>query len=216
MYAVNTLASMLANSQGYRYKVTNVRVFEKTGYIPFDSARRDRKMSVCVCVCMCVCVCVCVSVCLYVCAPFDFQSIRASFSEMAEPIWTNLGSFESYYWAIDQVRRAYGYHFRFRRYTHLSDVSDIFAFFRVRARFSEMAGPIWTNLSSFQSYYWAIDQVRKAHGWHFRFRRYNRKSDLLVDPSLTRNCIIEPYWIIRGRHYHTTRWIKKRFFLFKF
>ena len=81
----------------------DIELLEKT-----DFWFEPRKMSVCVYVC----------VCLYVCALFDFQSIRARFSEMAGPIWTNLGSFESYYRAIDQVRRAYGYHFRFRRYTH--------------------------------------------------------------------------------------------------
>ena len=41
-------------------------------YIPFDSARRVRKMSVFVCVCK----------------PFDAQSNRACLSEMAEWIWT--------------------------------------------------------------------------------------------------------------------------------
>ena len=62
---------------------------------PVDSDRRDRKMSVCVCMYVCVCVCMCT---------FSKHNLSCScFSEMAEPIWTNLDSFESSREVIDQV-----------------------------------------------------------------------------------------------------------------
>ena len=98
---------------------------------------------------LCVCMCMCMYVYVYVCASFDAPSIRACFSEMAEWIWTRLGSFESSYWVIDQVRRSHGGDIRFRRYNRLSDVSDKLALFSLRACFSEMAERIWTNLGSF-------------------------------------------------------------------
>src|SRR5450759_2052559 len=45
-------------------------------HIPFDSVRRDQKMSVCVCVCVCVflCVCVCVCVTKFCCSVFSATS----------------------------------------------------------------------------------------------------------------------------------------------
>ena len=123
-------------------------------------------MSVCVYVCMYVCECVCVHL-------LADQSSHICFSEMAEPIWTHLSSFERLYRAIDQVRRLFGGHFRFRRYNGLSDVSGEFALFRSHICFSEMAEPIWTHLGSFERLYQVIDQVRRSFGEHFWFRRCN-------------------------------------------
>ena len=79
---------------------------------------------------------------------------------------------------------------------------------------SEMAEPIWTNLGSFESSRGAIDQILTDYGGDYRSRRHNRLSDLWTDPLGIRECIIKPNWIIRERHYHTARWIKKSFFAF--
>ena len=112
------------------------------------------------------------------------------FSEMAKPIWTHLGSFERQYRAIDQVWRSFVGHFRFRRYNGLSDVSEKFALFRTHIWITMMAEQISTRLGLFESYYWFIYQVQRAHIGHFWFQRYNRLSDLYTDTSLIRKYII--------------------------
>ena len=100
---------------------------------------------------------------------------------MAEPIWTNLGSFESWNMATDQVWMDHGGDFRLRRYNRKCEFKADPSWTHIC--FSEIAQPIWTVLGSFESYIVVIYKVQMYHGADFRFRKYDWKSDLYAYPS---------------------------------